>query len=201
MKILAKKITCAFTLIEVMTAMGCGSLILAAVITAGVALQRSCAAVVGYSLAEGDQLRVLDYIAMDCRRCYSATVTTDANGISTLTLTVPNYYKTNGTPNDPAFDANGAIQYGTGTPPTTTISYYQSGSNFMRQVGNTAKAIAKNVSTFTATPQDLTASVSCSITFLPTFNYLRPGTTASDNAKTGTTVFCNSFLRNARARK
>src|SRR6266446_5872116 len=69
-----KKIRRAFTLVEMMLSVGCGSLILAAVVTAGVCLQRSFAAVEGYSTAESDQLRVLDYIAMDCRRAISGTV-------------------------------------------------------------------------------------------------------------------------------
>ncbi len=87
MKSTGRNIRHAFTLVEMMMTVGCGSLMLAAVTTAGVALQRSFAAVEGYSVAEGDQLRVLDYIAMDCRRGLSASV---AN--NTLTVTVPVYY-------------------------------------------------------------------------------------------------------------
>src|SRR5207247_2373160 len=91
MRILTKKGALAFTLVEVMMTMGCGSLLLAAVVTSGVALQRSFAAVEGYSVAESDQLRVLDYIAMDCRRATNASV---AN--NTLTLTVPAYFDSSG---------------------------------------------------------------------------------------------------------
>ena len=145
-----------FTLVELMMSAGCASLMLAAVLSAGVALQRSFAAVEGYSLAEGDQLRVQDYIAMDCRRAVSATRdngswvyssnswswVSDPNGTATLIVTIPNYYDTNGNPVDPTYSSTGAIQYGGGT---TTISYYKSGSSFMRQIGfdpTKAKAIA-----------------------------------------------------------
>jgi Tfp pilus assembly protein PilW len=197
MKLGARTIRRAFTLVEMMAAVGCGSIILAAVLTAGVALQRSFAAVEGYSIAEGDQLRVLDYIAMDCRRALSASV---AN--NTLTLTVPVYYDSNSNPTTPTL-TNGAVSYGTGT---VTITYSQNGSNFNRHIvvadsGNTTTsdvttAIATNVASFIVAPQDLTSTVSCSITFSPRFTYLPgPGPIA------GTTVYCNTFLRNAGARQ
>jgi Tfp pilus assembly protein PilW len=195
MKIFGKKLLCGFTLLEMLMSMGCGSLILATVVTAGVALQRSFAAVEGYSMSEGDQLRVLDYIAMDCRRALSATV----SGIPPiLTLTVPAYYDSNGNAVTPTFNSTWGIQYGTGS--TVTITYYQIGNNFVRSVTvgstTTTAAIATNVSTFAVTPQDLTSTVSCSITFSPRFTYLPgPGPVA------GTTVFCNTFLRNAAARQ
>jgi len=103
----------AFTLVEMLMTLASSSIVMAAVLVGGVALQRSFAAVEGYSIAEGDQLRVEDYIAMDCRRALSASV--DAN--NTLTLTIPNYYDAN---NDkprcsnahaaaPTFTINGAI--------------------------------------------------------------------------------------------
>ena len=173
------------------------SIVLAAVLVGGVALQRSFAAMEGYSLAEGDQLRVSDYIAMDCRRALSASV--DAN--NTLTLTIPNYYDAN---NDnpkwsnahavsPSFNSSWGIQYGAGT---MTVKYYALASNFIREVNGTPNIIARNVSTFTVTDQDLTSTVSCSITFAPSFTTLPgPGPIA------GTTIYCNTFLRNAVARQ
>ena len=240
-----------------MMSMGCGTVLLAAVITAGVALQRSFAAVEGYSISESDQLRVLDYIAMDCRRALTVSITNNV-----LTLTVPSYYDTSGNLVTPTLRSgqshygktftDGVTTNGTTTvtsataafssgyvgqtisganiPSGTTvasvasgtsivmsaaatasgtnrtlsidgypISYYQSGSNFMRQVGSSsssATAIATSVSSFTVTPQDLTSTVSCSITFSPRFTYLPgPGPIA------GTTVYCNTFLRNAGARQ
>jgi Tfp pilus assembly protein PilW len=198
MKIFRRKTRAAFTLVEMMMSIGCGSLILAAVLTAAICLQRSFAAVEGYSIAEGDQLRVLDYIAMDCRRAVSASV---ANNV--LTLTVPTYYQSDGTPYPPTFNSgSNAIRYNGGA--SYTIQYSQSGSTFVRTVGptatwptgNTATSIATNVSSFTVAPQDLTSTVSCSITFSPRFVYLPgPGPIA------GTTVYCNTFLRNASARQ
>src|SRR5207245_4563681 len=72
MKIPTTMSLAAFTLVEMLVSVACSSIILAAVVTAGVALQRSFAAVEAYSISEGDQLRVQDYIAMDCRRATTA---------------------------------------------------------------------------------------------------------------------------------
>ena len=191
------KTTGAFTLVEMLMTLGCSSVVLSALVLGGVALQRSFAAVEGYSIAEGDQLRVSDYIAMDVRRALTASV----DGSNVLTVTIPNYYDSNN--NDPkwsnahavapSFDANGMVQYGGGS---TTIRYYQLASNFIREVNGAPTTIARNVSSFNVTPQDLTSSVSCSITFSPTFTYLPgPGPIA------GTTIYSNTFLRNATARQ
>jgi Tfp pilus assembly protein PilW len=166
MKILLQKTRHAFTLVEAVVAMGAGSIVLAAITTAGVALQRSFAAVESFSMAEGDQLRVSDYIGMDCRRATSASVSSN-----TLTLTVPAYYDSSGNVQNPSLSGTGAIQYNGGA--TVTIAYSQSGNNFVRSVTKsgttTTTTIARNVASFTVTPQDLTASISCSIMFFPTF--------------------------------
>jgi hypothetical protein len=230
------------TLVEVLITAAAGALILGAILTSGVALQRSYMAVESYSTAGGDQLRVLDYVALDCRRAMSATVngltgttpqiaqgswvntggttSTDVNGVITITggsgqwvpsgtgqtsllLSLPPYYDAanNYVPLNPTLN-NGAITYGTGS---VLVIYYQNGNNFNRRViiqdaaGTTVKdrtiPIATNVSTFTVTAQDLTSSLSCAITFAPKFTFL-----PTAGAITGTTVYCNTFLRNAGAR-
>jgi hypothetical protein len=173
MKGSVSKTRSAFTLVEMLMSVGCGSLILAVIVTAGVAMQRSYAAVESYSTTEGNQLRVLDYIAMDCRRANSASVSGNV-----LTLTVPVYYNASNTANQPTLTA-GTLNYGSGT---VTINYQQSGSTFTREVvikdssGNTTsdttKTIATNVSSFTVTPLDqgsTNGTVTCNIMFFPTF--------------------------------
>jgi hypothetical protein len=216
MKITEQNKLSAFTLVETVTAMACGTIVLAALLAASIALQRSFAAVEGYSIAEGDQLRVQDYIAMDCRRAtggaFGPLATTPAvdngswvsgswvhnsSGPLTLIVLVPDYYDANGNSQAPYF-VSGKIQYGDAG--TTAISYYQSGNSFMRQVGTDptkAKAIATNVSSFNVNPLDQTDNkVSCSITFKPSFTSLPgPGPIA------GTTVYSQTFLRNAVARQ
>jgi hypothetical protein len=196
---LSSKRSCrAFSLVEVLVTSASSSILLASLVLGGIALQRSFAAVEGYSMAGGDQLRVSDYIALDVRRALTASVD---NTNKVLTVTLPNYYDANNDnpkwsnahPVAPSFAANGAIQYGGGV---TTIQYYKLASNFVRSVNGTAKIIARNVSSFTVNPQDLTSSVSCSITFSPRFTYL-PG----PGPINGTTVYSNTFLRNATARQ
>src|SRR3954469_12009766 len=68
-----------------------------------VSLQRSFTATAGYSAHLGDELRISDYISRDLRQ--TTTVTKSGTGINTrLTLTIPNYYASSGTPRDPVID-------------------------------------------------------------------------------------------------
>jgi len=162
-----------------MISLGASTLILAAVVTAGVALQKSYAAVEAYSADEANQLRVLDYIAMDCRRATGASATPAPHAgvtVSELSLTLPPYYTTNDNnaiPNAPGL-SNGPLNlYGTNS---VTVKYYQNGSNFTREVvtsaGSTTTNIATNVAAFSVNSSDLTKSVSCSIMFFPKFTHL-----------------------------
>ncbi len=191
MKISAKRKYIAFTLAELMVSVACGTLILAAIVAAGLSLQKSYAATEAYTTAEGDQLRVLDYVAMDCRRATSASVgtVTVSNGITNITesqlvLTLQQYYSATddtAVPNTPVL-TSGAITYGSGS--TVTIKYYvkfynasASGTGtvgyFVREVitstTDNITPIARNVATFTANATNLTNWVSCSIMFFPTF--------------------------------
>src|SRR2546430_78851 len=75
---------------------GVSGIVLVALIMGSIALQRSYAAVTDYATAMNDQARISDYMAVDMRRALDVQV----NG-STLTCTVPNYYKTDGSPNPP----------------------------------------------------------------------------------------------------
>jgi type II secretory pathway component PulJ len=227
-----KRTRLAFSLVEMMMSVACGTFILAALITAGVSLQRSFAAVESYSVSQADQLRVQDYIAMDCRRAVWGSVSGltgnapavdngswvngswvhNSSGPLTLILTVPNYYDSNGNPVAPQY-SSGVIQYGGGT---TTISYYLSGTSFMRQVGtsstqcssgaawsNCARAIATNIYNFVVTPPTQSIinndTVTYTVTFSPIFT---TNAYVSTNANVkGTTLYANTFLRNPDARR
>jgi type II secretory pathway component PulJ len=250
MKIAAGKNPFAFTLVEMMMALGCGSFILAAVIAASVSLQRSFAATESYSTIEGDQLRVLDYIAMDCRRAIAKSVSGNS-----LTLTLPVYYNSSSNPAYQPYTptlSSGAVTYGSGK---VLVTYTKSGKNFTREVqvqdgsgtvlSDVTTPIARNVSTFTVNDFAQTnpwSTVSCSIMFFPTFlrnsgsstwwngssapnnsigsngDWYVIDATATDQTTVGnvyfksngsysqvqnvkaTTVYCNTFLRNASAR-
>ncbi len=180
--------TVGHTLSEVMITMGCASILLAAVLVSGVSLQRTSMATEQYAISQADQLRVEDYIAMESRRCVSATVLNN-----TVTFLIPQYYNNAGAPVNPSYSAAGAIQYGAGTIP---ISYYRSGSDFVRNVNGTETVIASDVASFNVTPINLTASLSCSITFSPKFSKLPAPVPVA-----ATTVYINTFLRNAAARQ
>jgi hypothetical protein len=191
MKTLIKREYAAFTLTEMMMSVACGTLILAAIVAAGVSLQKSYAAMENYSTAQGNELRVLDYVAMDCRRATSASVGTVTvnNGSANISenqliLTLPQYYSAidnTAVPNTPVL-TSGAISYGSGN--TITIKYYVNYYNaaatapgniayFVREVvtatTDNITPIARNVATFTVTDSDLTNWVSCNIMFFPTF--------------------------------
>jgi Tfp pilus assembly protein PilW len=178
--------TAAFTLVEMLMSLGCGSLILAAVITSSVSMQRSYAAIDLYSTSETNQLRVLDYVALDIRRALSVCVTSSA-----LTLTLPVYYSSTSNtavPNTPnsttgnmtACDGSSIspyMYYGSSSG-VVTVVYQKSGTSFTRTVTapsggstiTTTKAIATNVAAFAVTSSDnTTGSVKCSIMFFPTF--------------------------------
>ena len=178
--------TAAFTLVEMLMSVGCGTFILAAVITASVSLQRSYAAIDSYSTSEINQLRVLDYVALDIRRALSVCVTSSA-----LTLTLPVYYNSTSNtavPNTPSATAGNMtacdgsaispyMYYGSSSG-VVTVSYQKSGSDFTRIVTapnggsttTTTKTIARNVAAFAVTSSDnTTGSVKCSIMFFPTF--------------------------------
>ena len=199
-----------------MVSLGFASIVLAALTGSAIAIEKGLAAIESYATAEGDQMRFADYIAMDVRRCISASVANGVmiNGKSTdnvLILTIPDYYSSydsSGNPypypatspapspysvaNNPSL-TNGAISYGT---TARTIRYYQQGSSFYREVGGVPSAIAINVAGFSVSQQDLTTNVKCTITFTPRFNFTPLSTSIN-----GTSVYTTTFLRNAVARQ
>lgn len=77
-----------FSIGEMMMAVTLGSLILAATISASVALQKSLSAVDGYFATHIQQIRIIDYLSRDVRRSYIVYTAPDQQ---TVTCTVPNY--------------------------------------------------------------------------------------------------------------
>ena len=64
----------ATTFVELMVAIGVGTVILAAFTTASVALQKSFVAVEDYAKAQNDQMRISDYLSLDMRRAFSISI-------------------------------------------------------------------------------------------------------------------------------
>ena len=186
----------AFTLVEAMIGAAVSSIVLATLFTGGIALMRSFNASEDYSTAQTDQLRVLDYISRDVRRALTVTVTTSP---SKLTLTVPDQYaaadpsRTFRTPTMTVPTEGSFLGATYGTTPVT-VSYYVSGSSFVRDEGGALTVIANGVTdfqpVFNATdPAEKT--VNTTLTFAPIFRRF-----LSSDARTATTLTSRAVMRN-----
>ncbi len=81
----------AMTLVETAITSGISVIVFGILMFALMSLQRNYAAVEAYGAAEGNQMRISDYLALDVRRALDISA---ANNV--LTLTVPDYYGTSG---------------------------------------------------------------------------------------------------------
>lgn len=183
----------ALTLVETAITSGISVIVFGVLMFALMSLQRNYAAVEAYGAAEGNQMRISDYLALDVRRALDIAAANDV-----LTLTVPDYYGNGGAapagtaaPVDPV-PSGSRVTYGA-TP--LTVKYYQQGNNFNRSVNGVVTVIATDVADFRVTIQDSASTVSCTTTFSPRFT-LAP--TAS--AVAATSVFTKVYVRNVSAR-
>jgi hypothetical protein len=206
------------TLVETSVALGIGTAILGAFITASVALQRSFVAIEDYAKGQNDQMRISDYLALDMRRAFTINVTGDSTHPPvTVTLTIPNFYVSPDTPYPPRIVSwpgqtypphnkhqgvliNQKIDYGTVVTPTLTVSYaFDNGSGTISRSVNdginppTTSVIATDVNDFSVTTNLLDQSAQTQITFKPRFKTL-----ASAAAITATTYFQTTLTRNTR---
>jgi prepilin-type N-terminal cleavage/methylation domain-containing protein len=196
----------AFTLVEMMVALGLSGVALGAVLTSSISLQKSFNAVDNYFGTHMQQIRIVDYLSRDVKRGLIVTTSTD---LQTVTVTIPNYLIQAG---DPEAVANPLL---VGTPRTPTISYTPSGPQV--NYGNTTSTVVYSInglsilrtengavttiasSTDQLVPQttdvDLanTAYAKTSITFQPIFT---SGGAAAE--RSGTTVYSTAYLRNKR---
>ena len=210
----AKRSNAGYTLVELLTAMGVTGIILAGLIAGSIALQRSFAATIDYGAAQSDQMRISDYLAVDMRR--ALTVVPDGTG--GVTLTLPNFYNSDGTAKSPTVIStmgwpakkrkkkknkhqniitSQTTAYDAGA--TTTVKYYKGDSTalgkdpskFYRESAGVARAIATDVSDFQVTLSEDGDLAHTSITFTPRFKMHR---TSGDDA--GTTYSQTTLLRN-----
>jgi len=197
-----------FTLLELMISLCVGALILGAVVQGMLALQTLFVATDQYYMATSDQMRVLDFIALDMRRAVSGTV---SNSAQTLTLTLPDYidYTQNPpAPRVPTISATGTVIYGSssnqpivsyvlnGTAPNQVIERIFTGSDGSVVTTTLTAAAANYQMTFfnpanpgSVTPFSLggvgqSSALTAQITFAPRFNRLnltnsRQGSVAS----------------------
>src|SRR5712672_2262645 len=77
-----------FTITELVIASAIGSVLLAAILTASIALQRSLNGVDNYFATHMQRIRIVDYLSRDAKRAYVVIATTSPQ---TVSCTVPNY--------------------------------------------------------------------------------------------------------------
>jgi hypothetical protein len=84
-----------FTLGEMMVSMGIATVLLVAIFSVTVALNRSYAAADDYFTTHLQQIRIMDYLARDVKRSFSVTTSPD---LKTVTCIMPNYVVQSGDP-------------------------------------------------------------------------------------------------------
>jgi type II secretory pathway component PulJ len=195
-----------FTFAEMLIAVSLSIAILAAIVTASLALQKSFNAVDNYFATHMQQIRIVEYLNRDSKRAYIVTTSVD---LQTVTMTIPKYIIQSG---DTEAIANPAT---VGTARTPTITYSSSGSqvNYGAATstvvysisGNTIQRVEDGVVTLIASSTDQLVDQTTD-TDLANTEYTRTAVTfrpifISNNTpaeRSGTTVFSLAYLRNKR---
>ena len=180
----------AFSLLEILIGSAVAAMALAAVLSGSVAIQKCFVAAEDFATGKTDQARLSDYLALDLRRALTVTPGADASTI--MTVKMPDYYDATGKPRTPTI-TNYVVSYGDPAVPVTVV-YRKVGSSIFRQENaKTPREIAANVQDFQVSVQDLGKVVKTQVTFAPRFQR-----TASAAARTATTVYNTTLLRNKR---
>lgn len=205
----------AFTLVELMIAASVGGLILGSAVLGMASFQKVFAATDEYYKSTSDQLRVLDYIALDLRSATSGTV---SNTTQTLTLMMPDYIDYSQSPPSPrtaTISASGTVTYGTaGSQPTVVYTVVGTSPNQTITRTYTPASGAATTTTLTAASADYQfscfdpgnagstagfsfgaagqpTSITAKLTFNPKYNRLNLA-----SARKATTASITTLLRN-----
>lgn len=187
----------AFTLVELLIGMGVATVLTGGLALSSIAIQRGFWATQYQATSGASQQRILDYVARDGRNALGVTIENPGTTTgSKITLYVPDDYTAAGLPRDPIIVAN-AVVYNTSAA-RNRISYYLSGSNFIREVNGYPTVIATDVASFeptftAAVTSGVVTSIEGSIAFLPKFQRVA---TASSQAKAATVCQNRVALRN-----
>ncbi len=195
-----------FSLGEMLVATATASLMLAAIITTSITLQKSFRAVDRYFATHIQQIRIIDYLSRDVKR--GLAVVTSVND-QTVTVMLPNYLIQ---PGDPEALVNPALA---GTARTPTISRAARGwqVNYGTEVTQVVYAVNKweifrtendVVTTIASSTDQLvphstvvelanTQYTTSTVTFQPIFTNAN-----NDASRYGTTVCSTAYLRNLR---
>ena len=195
--------TRAFTLAEMLIAMGIAVAIIAVTLTTSVGLQKSLYSIDNYFGTHMQQIRIVDYLARDVRRGLSVVSSADKH---TVTVNLPRYIiqagdpdatgSNIGTPRAPSLavvnrDYN--VHYlPTSTSSPTVVTYTISGSSILRTEDNVVTTIASSTDNLLPETVDIelanTEYTTTAITFQP----------LSVADRKGTVVYSTAFLRNRR---
>lgn len=185
-------------LTEVMIATTTNALIVGALITSGVTLQRSTVATEHYAEAQASQSRIADLLDVDLRRAMNVQV--GANG-NICTIWLPDYYDSSGNAREPTL-VNNRVVYGDPTQPAV-VTYFRRDDTIVRReyapaIGRLIETvIARDVEDFDFEFTSERKTVSTSATFIPRFsrwsNLVDRGILRSN-----TTFVSQTFLRNYR---
>src|SRR4029077_20113751 len=195
-----------FTLSEMMVGLSLSSIVLAAALTSGVALQKSFSAVDNYFTTHMQQIRIIDYLNRDVKRGLVVTTSVD---LQTVTVSVPNYIIQSGdpeavanpsligTPRTPTItNTSGGLQVNYTASPSTVV-YSISGMSILRTENGTVTTIASSTDQLVPQSTDVelanTEYANTSVTFLPFFT--SGGAVAE---RTGTSMYATAYLRNKR---
>ena len=195
-----------FTFAEMLIAVSLSIAILAAIVTASLALQKSFNAVDNYFATHMQQIRIIDYLNRDAKRAYIVTTSVD---LQTVTMTIPKYIIQSG---DTEAIANPAT---VGTARTPTITYSSSGSQVNYGAATSTVVYSINGNTIQRTEDGVVTLIASSTdqlvdqttdTQLANTEYTRTAVTfrpifISNNTpaeRSGTTVFSLAYLRNKR---
>src|SRR4051812_49903091 len=115
------------TLAETVVAAGVFAILCVSFISGAIALQRNFSNTKDYARNHSAQLRISDYIARDLRQAITFSQTGSGAAL-VMTLTIPNFYTSSGSPRTPVVNAaDGSVSYqdNSVTPPkaTSTIRY------------------------------------------------------------------------------
>lgn len=213
MKTPTPKTQIGFTLAEALIATSVASILLAAVITTSITLQKSFRAVDEYFATHIQQVRIIDYLGRDVKR--GLTVITSVDPTQKVTVTVPNYLiaagdaeavanpSRIGTPRTPTITPTRSgpqVNYGTGV---TTVEYAVDGMQILRTENGAVTTIASSTDRLVPSTTNVllanTQYTKTTVTFRPIFTKVDPNVnTEQDVARLGTTVCSTAYLRNRR---
>ncbi len=215
MKRSAQHSTQGFTFIETAFALSIATLVLGALMSGSMSLQKSFAAVDDFFATHMQQIRIIDYLSRDVKRATAVTTSTDR---ATVTCTIPNYIIQPGDADAGAGNVNAGkrrtptitnpgngvqVDYGS---TSSTVVYALSGQTILRIENGAVTTVASSTDQLVPETTDVeqanTESTDISVKFSPTFTFDSKSTTAQTQAakdkREGTAVFAHASLRNKR---